>query len=319
VQYKLASTGTLPEKLQAITELLLYVCDRDLEAVWADSSSTCRDLLMGLPIEVLTDFLQSTELRVISEDTVLYTVVKRTELLMQARPRLSTADLEQQRTQLTSAVRMPHLSGAGLSYIAPHLPWLSNQDCLKAAFVGRMHLRVRGENAELPALHLGDPAHWMLPARGVSPRSSHILEFSTSLVDVQGALSSTLAKSVGSSPKATIFLASSGSSTFAGRQWECKLRIERKVEGVTLSVYVGPMFPMLSEARVREMPWNAKDVNITIGQVSRRMSNTVDRGMRGFKNLFGVMSSSEDWEAPTWAQDGRVVVRMTVFAGNVIV
>ena len=91
VQYKLASTGTLPEKLQAITELLLYVCDRDLEAVWADSSSTRRDLLMGLPIEVLTDFLQSSELRVISEDTVLYTVVKRTELLMQARPRLSTA------------------------------------------------------------------------------------------------------------------------------------------------------------------------------------------------------------------------------------
>lgn len=218
-----------------------------------------------------------------------------------------------------SAVRMPHLSGAGLSYIAPHLPWLSNQDCLKAAFVGRMHLRVTGQNTELPASRLGDPAHWLLPPRGVSPRSSHIFEFSTSLVDVQGVLSNTLAKSVESSPWATICLASSGSSTFAGRQWECKLQIERKVEGVTLGVYVGPMFPMLSEARVREMPWMTRGMNITIGQVSRRMSHTVDRGKKGYSNLFGVMSSSEDWEAPTWAQDGRVVVRVTVFAGNVIV
>jgi hypothetical protein len=68
VRYKLASTCAVTERLQAITELLLYVCDRDLEAVWADSSSARRDLLMNLPVEVLTAFLQSSELRVISED-----------------------------------------------------------------------------------------------------------------------------------------------------------------------------------------------------------------------------------------------------------
>jgi hypothetical protein len=71
VQHKLSSTGssTATERLQATTELLLYVCDRDLEAVWVNSSSMRMDVLMSLPLEVLTAFLQSSELCVIADNS----------------------------------------------------------------------------------------------------------------------------------------------------------------------------------------------------------------------------------------------------------
>lgn len=89
IDHKLASTDS--NRTEAVMNLLLYVCDRDLEAVWSDSSSFRRELLMQLPVAVLTAFLQSSELRVVSEDTVLFTVAKRAEWQEQRSPAVPAA------------------------------------------------------------------------------------------------------------------------------------------------------------------------------------------------------------------------------------
>lgn len=321
VQHKLSSTGTgaVAERLQAVTELLLYVCDRDLEAVWADSSSMRRDLLMSLPVEVLAAFLQSSELRVISEDTVLYTVVKHTEALMQVRPPLTTAVLDEQRQQLMSAVRLPHLSYAGLSYIAPALPWLSQQECLKAAFVrGATASRVVSKRARYPA-------QWLLGPRGSSPKTSHDLEFSASLASVQEACNQVLEAAgiphtAGSLGSEAISLTCSSSSAFAGREWKCRLSVGWEEGGVALGVFVGPRFPMLSRAAMLEVPWVPKDMRFRLGSVSLRLGGEghVGRALRGTGNVVGPMSSADAWEAPPWAEGDKVVVRATVYAHNIL-
>lgn len=125
IQHKLASAEA--GRVNDVTELLLYVCDCDLESVWTDSSGFRRALLMELSTGVLAALLSCRDLRVASEDTVLLTVAKRVERLKQL-GRAESA-IQQERKQLMGAVRMLQLTPAALTFIAPKLPWISQQQC----------------------------------------------------------------------------------------------------------------------------------------------------------------------------------------------
>jgi hypothetical protein len=221
------------------------------------------------------------------------------------------AELNEQREQLMSGVRLPHLSYAGLSYIAPALPWLPQQECLKAAFV-------RGATARAAVRSVEFPAQWLLGPRGSSPKTSRQLEFSTSLAAVQAACNQMLALA-GVPNKSNIFLTcSSDHPRFAGRQWQCLLQLAWEDESVALGVFVGPTFPMLSTAVNNTVPWDNKDLQIKMGTANKRMSGSNGaRSTRGYRSMFQ-FSSADACEAPPWAKGDKVVVRVTVFAHNIV-
>lgn len=93
----------------------------------------------------------------------------------------------------------------------------------------------------------------------------------------------------------------------------------RVADGVEVCCYVRPGFPLLHGKDARALPWVAEGVEILVGPKSAAVSSCCGRygrRSRGVDNLFGTIRSAEAWTAPAWAQEGRVVVRVTVQAKN---
>jgi hypothetical protein len=119
---------------------------------------------MMLPFAVLTAFLQTSELRVVSQDTVFFIVAKRAEWQKHCSPAFPAGQIKQGYQQLTAAVRMPRLTPHALAFIAPHGPWISQRQSTTALFVRQHTLDKRARS------HYNIPAHWASGACSTSPR-----------------------------------------------------------------------------------------------------------------------------------------------------
>lgn len=307
IQHKLSSTHD--KKADAVTELLLYVCDRDLETVWTSSNSFRRDLLMQLPLGVLTAFLQSDELRVLSEDTVLYTVAKRVEHMQQIRPRLEAAVIQRAQQQLMSAVRMPQLTPSALTFIAPNLPWISQKQCNIASFM--KHCRL----SEQACTGYGAPPHWLLGQRNKSPKASHNITSEVKLSNFQACCSDLLGSEIGATRVLPAESSSRDGNSFGGRHWHFRWELRRVDGGVATGWFLWPDFPCMAGG-TNNIAWLPAGAKTTVGSYADSLVTTAYTKTGMGKSGFMVLSSAYAWAAPAWADGDRVVVQVTVLAQN---
>lgn len=191
IDHKLSTAANREEAMQEVITLLLFVMDGDLELLWTSNSlqsNSRRRLLMDLEADVLAAFLEKPELRVVSEDTVLYTVVQWLENSKERDPyynRYGTAEYEQRRSAiktLQAAVRFPQLTPACLLYIAPKLDWVDKQQCQLATFSGMQQSRLGSSTSQ----GLGStPAEWLQGQHSISNMESHTMTFVTSLKELK--------------------------------------------------------------------------------------------------------------------------------------
>jgi len=300
IKHKLDSADS--NKATAVTDLLLFVCDRDLEAVWTDSSSVRRDLLLKLPVDALAAFLKSSELRVVSEDTVLYTVAQYCEVLSTAKPPVSAAALEQQRATLLGAVRFPQLTPSCLFFITPKLPWIDQQQCRLAGFM---------QNRTLSSFSLRDmhgTTEWVAGPRSASPKQQHTFGFSISLEQVQEACEEVMQKEPYASSRYFSTRCNNGHS-FGGRQWVLKVSAVRYQEGVALGLMLYPQFLCGCISH----PWTRDGLVFTCGphRESFTSSDYTHTAAVVFR-FIGPLTDAGDWRQPAWAQNGVVTIEVTV-------
>lgn len=318
IDYRLSSStvppghsSTAAGRMDDVRELLVFVCGYDLESVWTQPCDELREILMEVPVSVLAELLSCEHLRVLSEDTVLLTVAKRIAHLKQLGE--PEAEVKQEISQLMEAVRLPRCTPAALAFIAPKLPWTSQQQCTTAAFLRACEVSSSSQDS------FKVPAVWWAAPHASSPKESHTMEFSCDLSQLKTALGVALASPPSKRPGQVWAKCSDGNNIFGGREWGLCWHIHRVEGGVEAGCYVSVSFPFLSDKEVKALPWAAEGVEIRIGSKSYTVSSSgggYSKRSRGVSNVFGTMRSAAEWAAPAWAQGNEVVVRMTVTPKN---
>jgi hypothetical protein len=100
-------------KEAAVQKMLLCVFE-DLEEVWTETGSTRRNMLVELSSDALPLLLRSAELKVASEDTILFTIASNNKIGCGY-----TGDEAFKR--LIALLRLPHLTTEALIFIVPKL------------------------------------------------------------------------------------------------------------------------------------------------------------------------------------------------------
>jgi len=301
IKHKLDSTND--NTMTAVTDLLLYVCDRDVEAVWTDSSSVRRDLLLKLPVDALAALLKSSELRAVSEDTVLHTVVQYYEGHT-ARPTVVAAVLYHQRATLLDAVCFPQLTPTCLFFITPTSSWIDQQLCLLAGFMQHRAL----SSASLQRSHV--PAEWRRGPRSASPKQQHTFQFSINLEEVQEACEEVLDEEPGTVSSCLPTKCSRGHS-FGGRQWDLRVWARRAQEGVAIDLKFQPHFS--GQIIADSIPWSSDGLLCTCGPhgTASTISKHINTARR-ISSFIGPLADPEDWRQPAWARNGVVTIDVTV-------
>jgi hypothetical protein len=152
--------------MQRVQGMLLAVLG-DLEAVWEDTQ--LQELLLRLPLPAVELLLASDQLRVASEDTVLYTANK----YVAAVPHGHTPSFW---AALAKLIRAPHLSGTmlsaqALSSSSPHmlLSYYSTTGLLKQLISFRLAMSSAVVPASVLSQITGAPAAWRLSKRQIVP------------------------------------------------------------------------------------------------------------------------------------------------------
>jgi hypothetical protein len=284
--------------------------------MWTDADPTRSELLLKLPKEALLLLLKSDQLKVASEDTILYTISRRMEvhsgdpLYME----------EEEARTLIAAVRFTQLSPALLCSAVAGLDWLKqveetqNEHLLAAVFM-RTH--------PMCSIHLGPTCtsvpNYNLGPRPESPITSHTITF---VVDVEK-----LRKQCHEADKLPLDehtlcpMTSTGSSVFAGRRWCCHWELVKGSDGVLLGVFVGPDFPRTPSCG--EIFWKLNDIELKVGpggvllEWEREKEIEYSQGHKGCKDVLAFGPMAGGWDEEAWVKkglpkEGVLEVTMTV-------
>jgi len=331
IDHKLSTAANRDEAMQEIVTLLLFVTDGDLELLWTSNSmesNSRRRLLMQLEADVLAAFLEKPELWVVSEDTVLYTVVEWLENSKRRDPsceRYGTTEYEKHRLAikaLQAAVRFQQLTPACLLFIAPKLDWVDEQHCQSAAFSAMQQSRLGSSTSQ--GL-VSTPAEWLQGQHNISSMESHTMTFITSLEDIETLTWADAVVHNWYDQQDTDGLDGSKKigatctipeTAFGGRTWHVYWAAQDPRDSTTLGLYVCPHFPGLVRYYYEEeqaglvWPWCPDGLMISCAGTTHQAEPTHkhNTGPFGIKHFFE--GGLTDVRAA--AQDGSVSVTITV-------
>jgi hypothetical protein len=282
-----------------VQRMLLAVLG-DLEAVWEDKQ--LQQLLLALPLPALQLLLSSDQLRVTSEDTVLYTASK----LVAAAPHESTPMF---REALAPLVRAPHLSGTMLSVQAlssnSHM-LLGSYSTLKRLITVRIHVLVKQGSMAVLARVLGHlprvPAAWQLGQRQIIASDGVRLVWRLPVEWIAKACRDSFAGN-----RTIVTRCTDGSPPLGGVSWSLQLRCHPKAtsgaHGTGIVLDVVPHEPHLMVGVDTLLVFTCSISCHGITQVKACPGSYFSFGFVDFFKL-GIMSAGGGWDEAAWAAKG---------------
>ena len=246
IQAKLSSGD---EGQKAAAQKMLVCAFEDLEEVWTEKGDVRRNMLMALSKDALLLLLQSAQVKVASEDTILYTIASSTNRevmeLMQKLPterkqRARAQELREERAPFAALVRVPHLTPEALASIVPQLEWMTDaftpKQLLLASYMQHHEL---GKGLDIV------PEVWRKPPRSAS--AVHRCMFSYA-VDVKELELAGFIAAIRGDEYYVNMRPVCPTQAYAGRAWKLRCMLDKEEgDGVELYLYNYPGFPGLDD------------------------------------------------------------------------
>jgi hypothetical protein len=277
-----------------VQRMLLAVLG-DLEAAWRDKQ--LQELLLELPLPALVLLLGSDQLRVASEDTVLYTASKYVAALpLDAAPTVRAA--------LAPLIRAPHLSGTmlsgqALSSHSPHMLLGTYSTQLRQL----ISYKLATSSTDVPAYTLdhipGAPAAWKLSKRQIIASDGVRLVWRLPVEQLAQACRDSFAGT-----RNVVISCADGSPPLGGLSWSLQVGCrptEQGTQGTTVGLYAVPheAIRMLGLDTLLVFSCSISCLGITHELACR--GNHVGIG-RAFFTLD--MSAGGGWDEAAWAAEG---------------
>uniref|UniRef100_A0A383W9A1 BACK domain-containing protein n=1 Tax=Tetradesmus obliquus TaxID=3088 RepID=A0A383W9A1_TETOB len=273
---------------------LLVAALGDLQAVWSEAQRQA--LLLALPLPAMQLLLSSDQLRVPSEDTVLYTAKRYVKAQKTAAKRAAA------KAGLAPLVRAPQLSLFALSCAA--LPADSEQQLLGSGYAQQLRLLLplrRIASAEELASEMlefeGAPDSWRLGPRQVSPLGDGVrLEWRLPVQQLRQACRDSFEQ------QQVIYVESPGSSPpLGGVGWRLVVDCVQQEGGTVVGLYAGPVLAEVPNGvyfRFRATAsWSGVQINWR--------SNCLNYEVYGDKNYFQLQPmAGGGWDEAAWAAAG---------------
>ena len=302
IQAKLSSED---EGQKAAAQKMLVCAFVDLEEVWTETDDARRNMLVGLSKDALLLLLQSAEVKVASEDTILYTIASSTnrevKKLLQKLPKEKTQqaraqELREERAPFAALVRVPHLTPEALASIVPQLEWLTDAFTLKQLFLAS-YMQQQGLHEEITSV----PETWRQAARPASAVHGCIFSFAVDVKELEQAGEKAAASGVGKVRMRPVCPA----RAFAGRGWKVQCELEKEEgEGVELSLYRIPRFPGLKDLSfVWRQQGKLQHGTFQYGE-EHKSDGPGDTAMQGVGNFFDLCPMPNGWEWDAWKAKG---------------
>jgi hypothetical protein len=295
-----------------VQQLLLTVLG-DLNAVLADKQ--LKEVLLELPLPAMQLLLSSDQLRVASEDTVLYTAQKyiyaRSEEDMgmaQGPGHVRVFEWEKARTALSPLVRAPHCAELSLfalscAALVPGEAW--DDRCSSMAALDAYLPQLRSllslkqvASAELLAdavVSLTDiPSSWQLGPRQLRPLADGVrLQWRLPVQQLKAACRTSFTK------QKTVNIDSPESSgPMGGLAWQLKVLCVQQDGGTVVGLYAQPW-------KLSADMWYKCKFTVTWEGVEASSRGTPTTVCRGFEDFFGLgPMAAGGWDEAAWAAKG---------------
>ena len=326
IQAKLSSGD---EGQKAAAQKMLVCAFEDLEEVWTETDDARRNMLMGLSKEALLLLLQSKEVKVASEDTILYTIASSTneevKELMQKLPtrrkkRARAQEAREERAPFAMLVRVPHLTPEALTFIVPQLEWMTDAFTPKQLLMATYMQHHRLDEA-LDTV----PEVWRQPPRPASAVHGCVFSYAVDVKELEqaGQKAAAGANEYGDSEYVDIRPVCLAQA-YAGRRWRLDCGLSRDGEGVELQVYKCPGFPGLESCSIVWREQGKLQHGTFWDGEEHKSGSPADAVVQGVKDFFdlGPMPSGWDWNA--WKArglplSGELVVELALKNGDEVV
>ena len=312
------------EAKSAVQTVLASVFD-DLDAVWTETDSSKRQMLCELSKDALILLLQSEQVKVVSEDTILHTICSNrhetvTSLLNPPPRKAKRAviyQMQEDRAPLAAAVRIPYLTPTTLASIVPQLDWvtehLSASQMVYAPLLGSTS--ILWDTVPVLSHFSGNlPDNWKAGPRPASAvqRATFTYEVDVNIL----AHDATAVAAAGTGMERTLTLqVQDHAMAFAGRSWSVAWRFKKGSNGVVQHVVaVQPTFWRVSRSQILWVPCFV----LQCGNVAYRTTQRCHAAQckeEGTEVIIGPMQNGWDWDV--WAamgfpRSGKVGVQLTL-------